>query len=71
MFKQLILVAVFSIYLTFFSTQILDFAEAKGLKDSAVAAWSFEGDFKDMTDNGHNGKVMGHLLSNGTVYCDL
>jgi len=59
MFKQLILVAVFSIYLTFFSTQIIDFSEAKGLKDSAVAAWSFEGDFKDMTDNGHDGKVMG------------
>ena len=43
MFKRLILVAVLALYLMFLSTEIIDFSEAKGLKDSAVAAWSFDG----------------------------
>ena len=59
MFKRLILVAVLALYLMFLSTEIIDFAEAKGLKDSVVAAWSFDGNFKDMTDNGHDGEKMG------------
>ena len=59
MFKRLILVTVLALYLMFLSTKIIDFAEAKGLKDSAVAAWSFDGNFKDMTANGHDGKIMG------------
>ena len=57
MFKRLILVAVLALYLMFLSTKIIDFAEAKGLKDSAVAAWSFDGNFKDMTANGHDGII--------------
>ena len=59
MFQRLILVSVLALYLMFLSTEIIDFAEAKGLKDSAVAAWAFDGNFKDMTANGHDGKVMG------------
>ena len=43
MFKRLILVSVLALYLMFLSTEIIDFSEAKGLKDSAVAAWSFDG----------------------------
>jgi hypothetical protein len=38
MFQRLISVAVLALYLMFPSTEIVDFAEAKGLKDSAVAA---------------------------------
>ena len=55
MFKRLILVAVLALYLMFLSTAIIDLAEAKGLKDSAVAAWAFDGNFKDMTAIGHDG----------------
>ena len=59
MFRRLILVTILALYLMFLSTEIIDFAEAKGLKDSAVAAWAFDGNFKDMTANGHDGKIMG------------
>jgi len=38
MFKRLILVAIFALCLMLISTQIVGFAEAQGLKDSAVAA---------------------------------
>ena len=59
MFNRLIFIFVSSLYLVFLSTEIVDTAYAKGLKDSAVAAWSFDGNFKDMSANGHNGKMMG------------
>ena len=59
MFNRLIFIFVSFLYLVFLSTEIIDIAYAKGLKDSAVAAWSFDGNFKDMSANGHNGKIMG------------
>ena len=59
MFNRLIFIFVSFLYLVFLSTEIIDIAYAKGLKDSAVAAWSFDGNFKDMSANGHNGKMMG------------
>merc|ERR1712225_142245 len=59
MFNRLIFIFVSSLYLVFLSTEIVDTAYAKGLKDSAVAAWSFDGNFKDMSANGHNGRMMG------------
>jgi hypothetical protein len=59
MLKRLILVAIFALCFMLISAQIIGFAEAQGLKDSAVAAWSFEGNFKDMTDNGNDGKKLG------------
>ena len=59
MFKRLVLVASFSLCFTLISAQIISFAEVRDLKDSAVAVWSFEGNFKDMTDNGNDGKKLG------------
>ena len=56
MLKRLILVAIFALCFMLIPAQIIGFAEAQGLKDSAVAAWSFEGNFKDITDNGNDGK---------------
>ena len=47
MLKRLILVAIFALCFMLIPAQIIGFAEAQGLKDSAVAAWSFEGNFKD------------------------
>ena len=59
MLKRLILGAIFALCFILISAQIIGFAEAQGLKDSAVAAWSFEGNFKDITDNGNDGKKLG------------
>ena len=59
MLKRLVLVTSFSLYFMLISAQIIGFAEIRDLKDSAVAAWSFEGNFKDMTDNGNDGKKLG------------
>ena len=50
MFNRLIFIFVSFLYLVFLSTEIIDIAYAKGLKDSAVAAWSFDGNFKDFTE---------------------
>ena len=59
MLKRLVLVTSFSLCFMLISAQIIGFAEIRDLKDSAVAAWSFEGNFKDMTDNGNDGKKLG------------
>ncbi len=59
MLKRLALVASFALCFMLISAQIIGFAEVRDLKDSAVAAWSFEGNFKDMTDNGNDGKKLG------------
>ena len=59
MLKRLVLVTSFSPCFMLISAQIIGFAEIRDLKDSAVAAWSFEGNFKDMTDNGNDGKKLG------------
>jgi hypothetical protein len=59
MLKRLVLVASFALCFMLISAQIIGFAEVRDLKDSAVAAWSFEGNFKDMTDNGNDGKKLG------------
>ena len=39
--------------------QTISLAKVKSLKDSAVAAWSFEGNFKDVSSNGNDGKILG------------
>ena len=59
MLKRLVLVTSFSLCFMLISAQIIGFAEIRDLKDSAVAAWSFEGNLKDMTDNGNDGKKLG------------
>ena len=55
MLKRLISFTIFALCFEFISAQIIGFAEAQILKDSAVAAWSFEGNLKDITDNGNDG----------------
>ena len=47
MLKRLILVAIFALCFMLISAQIIGFAEIRDLKDSAVAAWSFEGNLKE------------------------
>ncbi len=59
MLKRLILVASFYLCCMLISAQIISFGKVLDLKDSAVATWSFEGNFKDMTDNGNDGKKLG------------
>ncbi len=59
MLKRLVLVTSFSLCFMLISAKIIVFAEIRDLKDSAVAAWSFEGNLKDMTDNGNDGKKLG------------
>ena len=57
--KKLVLVTSFSLCFMLISAQIISFAEVRDLKDSAVAAWSFEGNLEDITDNGNDGKKLG------------
>ena len=57
--KLLKLSTIFLFCLLAFFWQNLSWAKVKGLKDSVVAAWPFEGNFKDVSSNGHQGKLLG------------
>ena len=59
MFGKLNGTAVFAFCSILILAQTISFAKVKTLKDSAVAAWSFEGNFKDVSSNGNDGKILG------------
>ena len=59
MFGKLNGTAVFAFCSILILAQTISFAKVKNLKDSAVAAWSFEGNVKDVSSNGNDGKILG------------
>ncbi|MDP6750537.1 MAG: hypothetical protein QGH37_26695, partial [Candidatus Poribacteria bacterium] len=59
MFVKLNRAVVFVFCSILILAQTISFAKVKNLKDSAVAAWSFEGNFKDVSNNGNDGKILG------------
>ena len=59
MFGKLNGTAVFAFCSILILAQTISFAKVKTLKDSAVAAWSFEGNVKDVSSNGNDGKILG------------